>query len=171
MEIVGERHWDIVVLDISMAGRSGIDVFEELRSRHPKLPVLFFSLLPEEHFAARLLRAGAGGYLTKDSPPGELVEAIRKVSAGRRYISPGMAERMASELADPSAGLPHEKLSKREFQVFRKLAEGKSLTVIAAELFLSPKTVTTHRTRTLEKMSMRTNADLTRYAIGHGLIT
>jgi len=170
MKVVGQRKWDVLILDISMAGRSGIDAFEDIRRRYPKLPVLFFSLMPEEQFAARLLKAGAAGYVTKDSPTEELVAAIRRVSSGRKYLSPAMAERIAAGLGTPGEGLPHETLSRREFQVFRKLAAGKPLTMIAGELFLSPKTVTTHRARILEKMSMRSNAELTRYAIAHGLI-
>jgi DNA-binding NarL/FixJ family response regulator len=170
MRVLAERSWDVLILDISMSGRSGIDAFEDLHRRYPKLPVLFFSLMPEEQFAARLLRAGAAGYVTKDSPTEEIVTAIRKVSEGRRYISPAMAERIASDLGAPAEGLPHEKLSRREFQIFRKLAAGKPLTTIADELFLSPKTVTTHRARILDKMNMRSNAELTRYAIAHSLI-
>jgi two-component system invasion response regulator UvrY len=170
MRVVGERDWDVLILDISMAGRSGIDAFEDLHRSYPKLPVLFFSLMPEEQFAARLLKAGAAGYVTKDSPTEDLVTAIRRVSDGRKYISPSMAERIASGLGAPAGDLPHEKLSQREFQVFRKLAAGKPLTLIADELFLSPKTVTTHRARILEKMDLHSNAELTRYAIAHSLI-
>jgi DNA-binding NarL/FixJ family response regulator len=170
MSIEGEAADAEELMRVLAERRSGIDAFEDLHRRYPKLPVLFFSLMPEEQFAARLLRAGAAGYVTKDSPTEEIVTAIRKVSEGRRYISPAMAERIASDLGAPAEGLPHEKLSRREFQIFRKLAAGKPLTTIADELFLSPKTVTTHRARILDKMNMRSNAELTRYAIAHSLI-
>ena len=161
---------DIVVLDISMPGRSGIDVLRELHSRMPKLPVLFLSMLPEEQFALRALKAGASGYLTKDAAPDELVKAIRRISAGRKYISPALAEKLASVVHTDPEKLPHEKLSEREFQVFRKIASGEMLTQIAEELYLSIKTVATYRTRVLSKMHMQSNADLTRYAVQNKLI-
>jgi two-component system, NarL family, invasion response regulator UvrY len=161
--------FDAVVLDLSMPGRSGIDLLAEIKHRWPKLPVLIMSLHPEEHFAVRALRAGASGYLTKAAAPEALIDAVQKVTRGGKYISQAVAERMAADLGG-RAPVPHERLSDREFEVMRGIAEGASVSEIAARMHLSVKTVSTYRTRLLDKMSMSTNAELTRYAIQNGLV-
>ena len=162
--------WDVVVLDISMPDRSGLDVLKQLRSERPKLPVLVLSMHSEDQYAVRVLKAGASGYLTKDSAPDELVKAIRKVVSGGRYVSSFLAEKLAFEIGTDSSRLPHETLSDREFQVLRLIAAGKSVTEIAAELYLSVKTVSTYRTRMLTKMNLGTNAELIHYAMQNHLI-
>jgi len=162
--------WDVVVLDISMPDRSGLDILKQLRSERPRLPVLVLSMYSEDQYALRVLKAGGSGYLAKDSAPDELVKAIRKVVGGGRYVSAFLAERLAFEIgADPSK-LPHETLSDREFQVLSRIAAGRSVTEIATELFLSVKTVSTYRARMLEKMNLGTNAELIQYAIQNHLI-
>lgn len=168
---LGTESFDAVVLDLSMPGRSGIDLLAEVKHRWPKLPVLIMSLHPEEHFALRALRAGASGYLTKAAAPEALIEAVQKVTRGGKYISEAVADRLASELGnDTPASVPHEKLSDREFEVMRGIATGSSVSEIAARMHLSVKTVSTYRTRLLEKMGMSSNAELTRYAIQNGLV-
>ncbi len=162
--------WDVVVLDISLPDRSGLDILKQLRSERPKLPVLVLSMHSEDQYAMRVLKAGASGYLTKDSAPDELVKAIRKVVSGGRYVSSFLAEKLAFEIGTDSSRLPHETLSDREFQVLRLIAAGKSVTEIAAELYLSVKTVSTYRARMLEKMSLGTNAELMHYAMQNHLI-
>ncbi|MGD8599207.1 MAG: response regulator transcription factor [Anaerolineae bacterium] len=162
--------WDVVVLDISMPDRSGLDILKELRSERPKLPVLVLSMHSEDQYAVRVLKAGASGYLTKDSAPDELVKAIRKVVSGGRYVSSFLAEKLAFEIGTDSSRLPHETLSDREFQVLRLIAAGESVTEIAAELCLSVKTVSTYRARMLEKMNLTTNAELMHYAMQNHLI-
>jgi DNA-binding NarL/FixJ family response regulator len=162
--------WDIVILDISLPGKSGLDVLKELRRAHPDLPVLVLSMHPEEQFAVRALRAGAAGYVTKRTAANHLAAAVKKVLAGGRYVSASLAERLAVEIQAGSTKQPHETLSDREDQVFRMLAVGKTVKEIGEELSLSPQTVSTHRTRILEKMSMTTNADLTQYAIQNRLL-
>jgi two-component system invasion response regulator UvrY len=163
--------WDLVLLDLSMPRRSGLDVLSELREQHPKLPILVISMHPEEQFAVRALRSGASGYVTKEAAPDELLDAAKKVLAGGRYVSRGLAERMVSELDRPGARLPHERLSEREHQVLMKIASGRTVGEIADELTLSVKTVSTYRARLLDKMSLENNADLMRYALVHKLIT
>lgn len=162
--------FDVVVLDISMPDRNGIDTLKLIRQRHPDLPVLILSTFPEDQYAINLIRAGASGYLTKESAPEELVKAIRTVSQGRRYVSPAVADLLIGGLEKPTNQPLHQNLSKREFQIFCKLSRGQSVSVIADELFLSVKTVSTYRTRILEKMGMKSNADLTYYAIKNGLV-
>ena len=161
---------DVVVLDISMPDRSGLDVLKQLRSERPKLPVLVLSMHSEDQYAVRVLKAGASGYLTKDSAPDELVKAIRKVVSGGRYVSSFLAEKLAFEIGTDSSRLPHETLSDREFQVLRQIAAGKSVTEIAAELYLSVKSVSTYRARLLQKMNLTTNAELIHYAMQNHLI-
>jgi two-component system invasion response regulator UvrY len=163
------KPFDAVVLDLSMPGRSGIDLLAEVKHRWPKLPVLIMSLHPEEHFAVRALRAGASGYLTKAAAPEALIDAVHKVTRGGKYISQAVAERLASDLGD-RAPVPHERLSDREFEVMRGIATGESVSEIAERMHLSVKTVSTYRTRLLEKMHMTTNSELTRYAIQNGLV-
>ena len=165
-----EQPLDAVVLDLSMPGRSGIDLLREMKHRKPRLPVLVMSLHAEEQFAVRALRAGASGYLGKSAAPEHLVPAITKVAAGGRYITESLAERLAAQIARPAAGAPHERLSDREFDVMRGLASGSSVSEIAAEMHLSVKTVSTYRARLLEKMGMTSNAELTRYAVDLGLV-
>ncbi len=167
---VKNRDLNIVLLDISMPGLSGLDVLTELRQSYPKLPVLILSMHPEDRFAVRALKAGAAGYITKDSAVGELVKAIRKVVTGSKYVSVRLAEKLADELEKGSQKPPHETLSDREFQVMRMVAAGKKVSEIAEELSLSISTVNTYRTRILEKMQMDTNVELTRYAIENHLI-
>jgi DNA-binding NarL/FixJ family response regulator len=162
--------WDVLVLDITMPGRSGFDILKELKHEQPDLPVLVLSIHAEEQFAVRVLKAGASGYLTKENAPDELVKAIRKVVSGGRYISRNLAETLAFGLDMDSARPQHETLSDREFQVMQLMASGKTLAEIAGELSLSAKTVSTYRARLLEKMNLRTNAEVIRYAIENGLI-
>jgi two-component system, NarL family, invasion response regulator UvrY len=159
----------IVLLDISMPGPSGLDVLTELKRDYPKLPVLILSMHPEDRFAVRALKAGAAGYVTKDGAVAELVNAIRKVVAGGKYVSPHLAEKLADDLEKSEKPL-HENLSDREFQVMCLIASGKKTSEIAEELALSISTVNTYRTRILEKMKMETNVELTRYAIENHLI-
>jgi two-component system invasion response regulator UvrY len=170
LDRVRAEAWDVVVLDISMPDRSGLDILKQLRSERPKLPVLVLSMHSEDQYAMRVLKAGASGYLTKDSAPDELVKAVRKVVSGGRYVSAFLAEKLAFEIGTDSNRLPHETLSDREFQVLRGIAAGKSVTEIAAELYLSPKTVSTYRARLLQKMNLTTNAELIHYAIQNHLI-
>ncbi|HVS50754.1 MAG TPA: response regulator transcription factor [Opitutaceae bacterium] len=166
---VWKENWDVVVLDITMPGRSGLEVLKEIKKTRPKLPVLMLSMHPEDQFAVRLLKIGASGYMTKESAPNELVGAVKKVVAGGRYVSPALAEKMASYLAIDVQTPPHERLSDREFLVLRLIASGKTPTAIAKELGLSVKTISTYRMRILEKMSMANNAELTHYAIQNNL--
>ncbi len=162
--------WDVMVLDITMPGRSGLDLLKDLRAEKPNRPVLILSMHAEDQFAVRLLKAGASGYLTKESVPEELIKAIRKVVSGGRYVSPALAEKLAFEI-DAASGRPsHEALSDREFQVLQMIAAGRSVKEIAEELALSVKTVSTYRARILEKMNLKTNADLIHYAIQNRLL-
>jgi DNA-binding NarL/FixJ family response regulator len=162
--------WDVLVLDITMPSRSGFDILKELKHEQPDLPVLVLSIHAEEQLAVRVLKAGASGYLTKENAPEELVKAIRKVVSGGRYISPALAESLAFGLDAASDRPRHEMLSDREFQVMQMMASGKTLTEIAETLSLSAKTVSTYRTRLLEKLELKTNAELIRYALDLGLI-
>lgn len=162
--------WDVLVLDITMPDRSGFDILKDLKYEQPDLPVLVLSIHAEEQFAVRVLKAGASGYLTKENAPDELVKAIRKVVAGGKYISPGLAETLAFGLDTASEQPRHKTLSDREFQVMQLMAGGKTLADIAETLSLSPKTVSTYRTRMLEKMNLKTNAEIIRYALENDLI-
>jgi two-component system, NarL family, invasion response regulator UvrY len=170
LTLVRKREPDVVLLDIAMPGRSGLEALKELRREHPKIPMLVLSIHSADEFAVRSIKAGASGYLTKDSAPEELVDAIRTVVAGRRYLTPSVAERLASAVESDAKGAPHEMLSDREFHVLRMLAAGKTNGEVAGELALSAKTISTYRTRTLRKMGMRTNAELAQYAVRHGLV-
>jgi len=163
--MVEEADWDAVILDLSLPGKSGLEALKELRRVRPRLPVLVLSMYPEEQFAVRVLRAGAAGYLPKKTTAADLVAAVRSVVAGRRYVSPSLAERLAGEIGLAPGRAPHELLSDREFQVLRLLASGKTVTASADELGLSVATVSTYRTRILEKMGMRENYDLVQYAL------
>jgi DNA-binding NarL/FixJ family response regulator len=162
--------FDVVLLDISMPGKTGIDVLAQLKYERPRLPVLMLSMHPEEQYAVRALRAGASGYLTKESAPDELVAAIRKVSTGGKYVSASLAERLASVVQKECEESPHQTLSDRELHVMCMIASGKTVSEIAKELSLSVKTISTYRSRILDKMKMKNNAELTRYAINNSLI-
>ena len=161
---------DLVLLDVSMPGGLFLETLRELRDRHPSIRVLALSVHPEDEWAVRALKAGASGYLTKDHSPDQLLDAIRRVYRGGKYVSPTLAERLASQLDGGGQRAPHELLSDREFEVMRRLGSGLTVSQIAGELALSTKTVSTYRTRILEKMAVATNADLVRYAARHGLI-
>jgi len=169
---VHEQNWDIVILDITLPDRSGLDVLKELKNIRPGLPVLILSMHPEEQFAVRALKAGAAGYVTKGSVPEELVKAIRKVLEGGKYVSPKLAEKLAVdlELKDESKRSLHEILSPREYQVMCMITSGKRIKDIAEELYLSVKTISTHRTRILEKMKMKNNVELTRYVLKNRIV-
>ncbi len=169
LDLVWKENWDVVVLDITMPGRSGLDVLTEIKRTKPKLPVLVLSMHPENQFAVRVLKSGAAGYMTKESAPAELVGALKKVLAGGRYVSTGLAETLAASLST-TQNAPQEALSDREFQVLRLIASGKMVSDIARELSLSVKTISTYRTRVLEKMGMKNNAELMHYAIQHRLV-
>ena len=162
--------WDVIICDLSMPGRSGLDVVQHVKQNFPKLPVLILSIHPEEQYAIRALKAGAAGYLSKDAATEELVKAVQKILQGRKYISTSLAEIMASELDQDGSKQAHELLSDREFHVFKLIAGGKGVTEIAENLSLSITTVSTYRARILEKMDIKTNADMTRYALENKLI-
>jgi DNA-binding NarL/FixJ family response regulator len=164
------EEWDVVISDISMPGRSGLEILQQVRLDHPKLPFLILSVHPEDQYAIRVLKAGASGYLNKDSAPEELVKAINQILLGKRYITPSIAEKLADTLDRDSAKLPHEYLSDREFEVCKLLAAGKSVSEIAEKIFLSVTTVSTYRARIMTKMGLKTNADLTLYAVENKLL-
>jgi two-component system, NarL family, invasion response regulator UvrY len=170
MDVVLQHPLDLVLLDINMPGRSGLEVLEQIRQERPKLPALVLSAYPEEDYALRCLKLGAAGYLTKRSASGELLSAVRKAIAGGKYVTTALAEKLASALSDGAAAPVHDTLSNRELQVLRLIAAGRSIKQIAAELSLSEKTVATYRTRISEKMGLATNVELTRYAMQHGLV-
>lgn len=159
--------WDVVISDISMPGRSGLEILQQIKLDHPKLPVLILSVYPEDQYAIRVLKAGASGYLTKDSAPEELVKAINQLLLGKKYITPSIAEKLATTLERDSEKMPHEYLSDREFEVMKQLASGRSVSEIADKISLSVTTVSTYRARIMTKMNLKTNADLTLYAIEH----
>jgi len=166
-----KNEYDMVLLDISMPGRDGIDTLKELKDLKPNLPVLILSIHSEDQYAMRVLRAGAYGYLTKESAPEELISAIRTVSLGRKYISPSVAEKLVFNLDNNAEKRPHDKLSDREYQVMHMIASGKTVKEISEDLSLSVKTISTYRARILEKMKMKNIAELIRYAIKNGLVT
>jgi two-component system invasion response regulator UvrY len=168
--LVREREWDVAVLDLSLGGRDGLEVLKELKQIRPRLPVLILSMHSEELFARRAFKAGANGYITKDIPRSELVSAINKVIEGGTYISPTLAEELAVDLRRGADRPPHELLSDREFEVMRLIASGKTVSEIAELLSLGDSTISTYRARILEKMGMKTNAELTHYAIQNKLV-
>jgi len=170
LDKVWKNDYDVILLDISMPGRSGLEVLKQLKSQKPGLRVLVLTMHPEEQYAVRVLRAGASGYLTKESAPDELIKAIRKVSRGRKYVSSSLAEKLAFELEIDSEKPLHETLSDREYEVMRMIASGKRVKEIAEELFLSIKTISTYRSRILEKMKMKSSAELMHYAIQNKLV-
>jgi two-component system invasion response regulator UvrY len=170
LALISRQPTDVVLLDVSMPGPGFLQVLERLRAEHPGVKVLVLSVHPEEQYAVRALRAGAAGYLTKDHSPEQLIEAIRRVHRGGKYVSPTLAERLATDLAAGGPQAAHELLSHREYDVLCLLGSGRTVKEISAELDLSPKTVSTYRARLLEKMRLTGNADLVRYAARHGLI-
>jgi len=162
-------HWDLLLLDITMPGRSGLHVIGELKQLRPELPVLVLSMLPEDQVGKRVLKAGAWGYLNKDVPPEELIQAVRRILAGRRYVSPDLADQFAHDLQGKASLSPHEALSSREFEILLMIGAGRAVGQIAEVLHLSGTTVSTYRARILEKMGMTTTAELIRYAIHNNL--
>jgi len=169
LSMIKSDNLDMVLLDISMPGKSGLDLLKQLKSEHSKLPILILSVYPEEQYAVRFIKAGASGYLTKESAAEKLAEAIRKIAAGGKYASTAIIEKLAFDFSDSNKPL-HETLSDREYQVFGMISIGKSLTEIGVDLSLSVKTISTHRTRILEKMKMKKNAELIHYAITRNLL-
>jgi DNA-binding NarL/FixJ family response regulator len=169
LNLIWKQRWDMVVLDINLPGRSGLEVLAETRQRYPKLPVLVLSSTPEDQLAIRVLRAGANGYLHKHAAPEELVNAVRKVMSGGRYVSAALAQRLAAEVGRADERPRHETLSDREYQVFQMMVAGKSVKGIAMELSLSAKTISTFRGRVFEKLGVRNDVELVRYAAEHGL--
>jgi two-component system invasion response regulator UvrY len=163
-------NWDIVISDLMMPGRSVLEVLQQIRQHAAQLPVLILSIFPEEQYATRVLKAGASGYINKDAAPTELVKAVQRILQGRKYITPNIAEMLAGELNLATDKAPHELLSDREFHVMKLLAEGKTISDIAEMLSLSPTTISTYRARIMEKMKMRANAELARYALENRLI-
>lgn len=170
IDLVRKEQIDVLIMDIAMPDQNGLDVLAMLRAKAPDMGVLILSGYPEEHYAVNLIRQGASGYLNKECDPAEIVEAIRVISLGKRYISPGVADLLAQRLGKEDESLPHEQLSEREFQVFLKLAKGRTAGAIADELSLSVKTVSTYRTRLMTKMALNSNSDLTYYALKNGLL-
>jgi len=170
LDLVRERNWGLVVLDLSMPGRSGVELIKLIKTERPQCPVLIFSMHPEEQYAVRALRAGASGYLSKEGDSDLILPALRKVAAGGVYFSARVAELLVSEAAPHAQSLPHTRLSDREYQIFDRIVRGLSLTVIAHELSLSIKTVSTHKSHIMSKMEMKNQVDLVRYAISHQLI-
>ena len=170
LRLVRAERWDVVVLDINLQGANGLEILGEIRRERPELPVLILTVYSEEQYALRAVKAGAAGFLNKESAPENLIEAVRKVASGGRYVTDALAERLATFVATKHDGAPHEKLSNREFEILKLIASGKTVGEIARELSLSVKTVSTHRTRILAKMEAKTNAELTHYAVKNKLV-
>ena len=170
LEQLRKNEWDVVLLDISLPGKSGLDILKELKADWPRLPVLVLSAHPEDQFAVRALKAGAGGYMTKESAPEELAKAIRKILAGGRYVSPALAEKLALGVTKDLTQLPHETLSDREYDVMSRIGWGKTVAEIAEELSLSPKTISTYRARILIKLGVKNNAEIVLYTVRNGLV-
>lgn len=170
LERIRREEFDLVILDISLPGRSGLDILADIRGIRPKLPVLILSMHPEEQYALRAMKSGAAGYLTKGSSSQQLLEALQKIAMGKKYVSPSMAEILVNLMGSDCEGPLHERLSGREFQVMRMIAEGATPKTIAEDLMIGIKTVNTYRVRILQKMGMKCNADLTRYAVEHKLL-
>lgn len=170
IKLVRAQNFDVVLLDISMPDRNGLETLKQLKKEKPKLAVLMLSMHPEEHYAMRALKAGASGYLTKQSAPALLVTAIRKVASGRKYVSSELAEQLAGTVGDGDGRPRHETLSDREYETLRLMASGKTVSEIATEMSLSVKTVSVYRARLLEKMQLKNNAELTYYALKHRLV-
>jgi DNA-binding NarL/FixJ family response regulator len=169
-ELVSRERWDIVILDLAMPGGNGLEALKQIKSNHPQLPVMILSMFPEDQYAVRTIRAGAAGYLNKESAPEELVQAIQKILHGGEYISASVADELVLYARHKDDQPPHSHLSDREYQVLCLIASGKEVKEISVELSLSAKTISTYRSRLLVKMNMRTNAELTHYAIQNGLV-
>ena len=170
LNLARQQPWDVFLLDVSMPNRNGIDTLKQLKKEFPRLPVLILSMHPEEQYAIRALKAGASGYLTKQSAPELLVTAIRQVASGKKYLSPAVAQQLAEAISDSSDKSPHERITDREYQVLVMIAAGKTLTQIAEGLNLGVATVSTYRARLLEKMGLKSTAELIRYGLEHGLV-
>ncbi len=170
LNLIKDGEVDVVILDISMPGRNGLETLKDIKRQYPDLPVIVLSMYPEDQYAVRVFRSGASGYMTKESAPEELVKAIRKAHLGGKYISPRVAELLAEYVETKTLEAPHKSLSDREFEVFNLLASGKTVGQIADDLSLSVKTISTYRARILEKMGMTTNAEMTRYALDFKLL-
>jgi len=170
LEKIAKKAYDLILLDIAMPGKDGLEILKEIKALKPKLPVLVLSMFPEEQYALRALKSGASGYLTKESIPDELIKAVRKITQGGKYISSSFSEKFILSMDSDMERPPHENLSDREYQVMRMIASGRTLKEIAEALFLSVKTVSTYRARILEKMGMKNNAELTHYAIKNNIV-
>ena len=170
LEKLKKTRYDIILLDITMPGRNELEILKELRILYPSTPVLVLSVHPEEQYALRVIRSGAAGYLTKETAPENLLEAIRRILGGKKYITPEIAEILAASLDGKGDLAPHLRLSDREFETLRMIAQGKSLTEIAGEMFLNVKTISTYRRRILDKMNMKSTAELVNYAVKNGLV-
>jgi two-component system invasion response regulator UvrY len=170
LEQLRKKAWDLALIDINLPGKNGLDLLKELKAQWPKLPVLVLSGHPEDQFAVRVLKAGAGGYMTKESAPEELAKAIRKILGGGRYVSPALAEKLALGVRKDLTRTPHETLSDREYEVMSRIALGKTVTEIGEELSLSAKTISTYRARVLEKLDVKNSAEIVQYAIRNGLV-
>ena len=170
MLLARQQHWDVFLLDVTMPNRDGIDTLKQLKKEFPRAPVLILSMHPEEQFAVRALKAGASGYLNKQSAPEQLVTAIRQVAMGKKYVSAAVAQQLANAISDDSDKPPHERITDREYQVLSLIASGKTLTQVAETLNLGVATVSTYRARLLEKMGLRSTAELIRYGLEHGLV-
>ena len=171
LQSLGSGHWDLLILDINMPDRGGMDVLKEVKAGHPGVKVLVLSVFPEKQYALNVLKAGASGYLAKECAPKDLLDAVRTILKGRRFVSPQTAELLITDMDVDGSQPIHTRLSEREFQIFCKIASGRSVTSIGHELSLSVKTVSTYRSRILEKMSLATNADMTTYALRNALIS
>jgi two-component system, NarL family, invasion response regulator UvrY len=169
MRAIAATAFDVLLLDVSMPGKTGLDILRQIRKDNSRMPILIVSSFPEDQYAIRAIKAGASGYITKMSAPGELVSAVRMVANGRKFITPAIAEMLADAVERPDAATPHENLSDREFQTMKMIAAGHSLTEIAEKLCISVKTVSVYRSRVLEKMRMKSNVELTRYVVEHNL--
>lgn len=170
LELARQGDIDVLLLDLSMPGQGGVDALQAIRARFPALPIIILSGFPEQHYAVTLIKQGASGYLNKDCDPAEIANAVRTVARGRKYVTPAVAEMLADGLGRAGGGDPHEQLSERELQVFLRLAQGETVGHIADSMCLSVKTVSTYRTRVLEKLDLKTNSDLTYYALKNGLM-
>ena len=171
MELLRNGEWDVALLDINLPGKNGLELLKEVKAEWPRLPVLVLSAHPEDQFAVRALKAGAGGYMTKESAPEELARAIHKILAGGRYVSAALAEKLASGVGKDLTRMPHEMLSDREYEVMYRIGSGKTVTEIASELSLSAKTISTYRARVLEKLGVKNSSAIVQYAIRNGLVT
>ena len=170
LDLLGRARWDLVILDVNLPDQNGVDLLKVMKAQQGALPVMMLSLHPEEQYAMRALRAGASAYLTKERAPEELTTAIKRVLSGRKFITATVAERLATVACSPAEQFPHERLSDREFQVLCAIGQGKTVSAIANDLTLSVKTVSTYRTRLLEKLQMRSTMDLIRYTLDHALV-